>query len=113
MFKKICFILTSLLVPVAAFAICEQCKPNDKIYVQFNDLIFDSNGIWFKSGGNLEKTEALFVDSLGYYVAEKKKEDKPKVEPWICPHCGMLNTESVAWGCCRCGWPFNDDFFRK
>ncbi len=86
-----------------AFAVCDKCKGKDKIYVQLDDLIFAHDGIWFKNAPDLVKigTEALHVDSYGYYVA---KED----QNWICPKCTFLNKRPYPrYPCLNCGWPYD------
>lgn len=101
MLRKIGFSLSCLLLPMMAFAICD----NDKIYIQLEDLVFDSNGIWLKSPLNPVAIgiESIHIDSFGYYVS--KEEQK---ETWLCPQCGFVNQGRYPgfWGCWNCGFPF-------
>lgn len=103
MLRKLGFLLAVLTLPMFAFAVCDKCKGKDKIYVQLDDLIFAHDGIWFKNAPDLVKigTEALHVDSYGYYVA---KED----QNWICPKCTFLNKRPYPrYPCLNCGWPYD------
>jgi rubrerythrin len=84
------------------FGFCDRCNPKDKVYVQMDELNFDANGIWFKDPVDalVVGARAIYVDSLGYYVSKSE-------QIWKCPHCGHANTQHVAWGCAKCGWPYD------
>lgn len=102
MFRKTVFTIVSLL-PVFAFGLCDKCKTKDKLYVELNDLVFDSEGIWFKNRGTPvdEGTEALHVDSRGYYVSKNE-------QTWKCAKCGHVNPGTYpGGGCRRCTFPYD------
>ncbi len=102
MFRRIGFVL-GLVVPMVAFAVCKDCEPKDKIYVQLGDLFFDANGIWYKNPANqaVELARSIHVDSVGYYVSNN-------AETWSCPKCGRVNEgKPYGWGCSKCGWPYD------
>ena len=101
MLRKIGFILLGFIIPaVCAFS---DNGSLDKVYVQLEDLAFDSGGIWFKNPIDSVRVgaEALHVDSNGYYVSKKEKSS-------LCPHCGYVNNGEYPgfWGCWNCGFPF-------
>lgn len=100
MFSKICFMICAIL-PMGMFA---QCDQEDKIYVRLSDLFFDETGIWFINSAEpaIRGTEAIHVDSHGYYMTKKE-------ETWKCPKCGKINSGHPAWGCSKCAWPFDGD----
>lgn len=75
----------------------------EKIYVKLEDLVFESNGIWFKelSGSVKVGAEALRVDSFGYYVEKQE-------QTWVCPKCTYLNKRPYPrYSCLNCGWPYD------
>lgn len=102
MHKKSGFFLSLLAFPLLGFTVCDNC-PKDKVYVQLEDLSFDSDGIWFKNNSLPVQVgvQSLHVDSFGYYVA---KQD----QSWKCPHCGKINKDPYPQNpCTRCGFPYD------
>ncbi len=92
-----------LILPFCLSAFSDRDVPKEKIYVQLEDLVFEPDGIWFKEqmGPVRMGTEALRVDSFGYYV-EKQEQN------WVCPKCAYLNRRPYPrHSCVNCGWPYD------
>ena len=93
----------ALMLPMIA---CAVYTPEEKVYVELEDLTFDANGIWLKDPVDrwVVGAEAVHFDASGYYVVKNEKKT------WVCPKCSRVNpgTGPGVWGCELCGWPFFD-----
>ncbi len=94
MFRKFVICMS---IPFMAFAASGQ----NKVYVQLQDLVFDSDCIWYRDGDKRVRTGELHVDSMGYYVNKAE-------QGWRCAKCGFVNSGSYPGrGCRNCDFPFD------
>jgi len=122
--KKPYFFILSILLFSSLFASnnliqndCQnQNKHTDKVYINYNDLIFNENGIYLTNNNSYIPISDLSFDKTGYYtkkssIKKKLSEDiemlqcnecdtiyKPSVfNGFACPNCGSRDARQVDW----------------
>ena len=72
----------------------------EKVYVDLDQVIFGSSGIWLEGDECYHEVDAIIFDKLEnrYYVL--KKEAK-----WQCGNCRKYN-DPKRNNCWYCGWPW-------
>lgn len=76
-----------------------------KVYVQTDQIYFDSNRIYINIDDFTYETPALSSDDSGYYIDTISKKDKCSWYHWQCTNCKTCNLRGVNWECKKCKKP--------
>ena len=84
-----------------------QSKTTDKVYVNYNDLIFNENGIYLSNNNSFIPIDDLSFDKTGYYTKKsslKNNKDYEDIEMLQCNNCDTIYRPSVfnGFACPKC-----------
>lgn len=78
----------TFLIPMVSYAQPIDQGDREKIYVQPDQIVILSKGIFAYIQGDWTPVESISIDSFGVYA----KRSNPDLRPWWCPNCNFCNS---------------------
>ena len=98
-FLRFLWIIT-LLMPMVSYAQQIDQEVGEKIYVQPDQIVIESEGIFAYIAGEWTPVELISTDARGLYAMYKN----PDLRTWRCLRCNFINS---YWND-RCQGPYGD-----